>query len=400
MRKCVEKAKKKGIRIGAHTLTNFIQTHDPYITPVPDKRLARTGSQAATAAFEMGGTVVVKAQVHAGGRGKGGGVKIVESPGAAERAAEKMIGTNLVTFQTGPEGVPVNSVLVEEGLEIENELYLGMVIDGASKGVVVIASEAGGMNIEEVAETSPEKILQIPIDPVLGLQPFQGRRIAYGLNLGQEHIRPVTNLVQNLYQAFIETDASLVEINPLVITKDGKVLAADAKLDIDDDAIFRHKDLQEMRDVSQEDPLEVEARSSDINYVKLEGTVGCIVNGAGLAMATMDVTSSAGASPSNFLDIGGGADEEKVAKALNLVLSDDSVKAVLVNLFGGILRCDIAARGFLLAAEQQPAKVRPMVVRMLGTNSDEGREILSQSSLNVILVDTLGEAAAEIKKLA
>ena len=371
-----------------------------YGVPTPKSRLARTGSQAATAAFEMGGTVVVKAQVHAGGRGKGGGVKIVESPGAAEQAAEKMIGTNLVTFQTGPEGVPVNSVLIEEGIEIENELYLGMVIDGASKGVVVIASEAGGMNIEEVAETSPEKILQIPIDPVLGLQPFQGRKIAYGLNLGQEHIRPVATLVQNLYQAFIETDASLVEINPLVITKDGKVLAADAKLDIDDDAIFRHKDMQEMRDISQEDPLEVEARSSDINYVKLEGTVGCIVNGAGLAMATMDVTSSAGASPSNFLDIGGGADEEKVAKALNLVLSDDSVKAVLVNLFGGILRCDIAARGFLLAAEQQPNRVRPMVVRMLGTNSDEGREILSQSSLNVILVDTLGEAAAEIKKLA
>ena len=371
-----------------------------YGVPTPKSRLARTGSQAATAAFEIGGTVVVKAQVHAGGRGKGGGVKIVESPGAAERAAEKMIGTNLVTFQTGPEGVPVNSVLIEEGIEIENELYLGMVIDGASKGVVVIASEAGGMNIEEVAETSPEKILQIPIDPVLGLQPFQGRKIAYGLNLGQEHIRPVASLVQSLYQAFIETDASLVEINPLAITKDGKVLAADAKLDIDDDAIFRHKDLQEMRDVSQEDPLEVEAHSSDINYVKLEGTVGCIVNGAGLAMATMDVTSSTGASPSNFLDIGGGADEEKVAKALNLVLSDDSVKAVLVNLFGGILRCDIAARGFLLAAEQQPDKVRPMVVRMLGTNADEGRKILSQSSLNVILVNTLGEAAAEIKKLA
>lgn len=371
-----------------------------YGVPTPKSRLARTGSQAATAAFEIGGTVVVKAQVHAGGRGKGGGVKIVESPGAAEQAAEKMIGTNLVTFQTGPEGVPVNSVLIEEGIEIENELYLGMVIDGASNGVVVIASEAGGMNIEEVAETSPEKILQIPIDPVLGLQPFQGRKIAYGLNLGQEHIRSVTSLAQNLYRAFIETDASLVEINPLVITKDGKVLAADAKLDIDDDAIFRQKDIQEMRDISQEDPLEVEARSSDINYVKLEGTVGCIVNGAGLAMATMDVTSSAGASPSNFLDIGGGADEEKVAKALNLVLSDDSVKAVLVNLFGGILRCDIAARGFLLAAEQQPDRVRPMVVRMLGTNSDEGREILSRSSLNVTLVDTLGEAAAEIKKLA
>ena len=300
-----------------------------YGVPTPRGQLAKTGSQAATAAFDMGGTVVVKAQVHAGGRGKGGGVKIVESPGAAEQAAEAMIGTNLVTFQTGPEGVPVNSVLIEEGIDIATELYLGMVIDGASKGVVVIASEAGGMNIEDVAETTPEKIIQVPIDPVLGLQPFQGRKIAYGLNLAQEHIRPVTNLVQNLYRAFIETDASLVEINPLVITNDGKVLAADAKLDIDDDAVFRHKDIQEMADLSQEDPLEVEARSSDINYVKLDGTIGCIVNGAGLAMATMDVTSSAGASPSNFLDIGGGADEEKVAKALNLVLSDDSVKAVL-----------------------------------------------------------------------
>jgi len=371
-----------------------------YGIPVPQGKVARTPSQAATAAFDLGGTIVVKAQVHAGGRGNAGGIKVVQTPGAAEQAAAAMLGKNLTTFQTGPEGVPVENVLIEEGIEIENELYLGMVIDGASKGVVVIASEAGGMNIEEVAETSPEKILQIPIDPVLGLQPFQGRKIAYGLNLGQEHIRSVTSLAQNLYRAFIETDASLVEINPLVITKDGKVLAADAKLDIDDDAIFRQKDIQEMRDISQEDPLEVEARSSDINYVKLEGTVGCIVNGAGLAMATMDVTSSAGASPSNFLDIGGGADEEKVAKALNLVLSDDSVKAVLVNLFGGILRCDIAARGFLLAAEQQPDRVRPMVVRMLGTNSDEGREILSRSSLNVTLVDTLGEAAAEIKKLA
>ena len=284
-----------------------------YGVPTPKGQLAKTGSQAAAAAFDMDGTVVVKAQVHAGGRGKGGGVKIVESPGAAQQAAEAMLGTNLVTFQTGPEGVPVNSVLIEEGIDIETELYLGMVIDGASKGVVVIASEAGGMNIEEVAETTPEKIIQVPIDPVLGLQPFQGRKIAYGLNLGQEHIRAVTSLVQNLYRAFIETDASLVEINPLVVTRDGKVLAADAKLDIDDDAVFRHKDIQELADLSQEDPLEVEARLSDINYVKLDGTIGCIVNGAGLAMATMDVTSSAGASPSNFLDIGGGADEEKVA---------------------------------------------------------------------------------------
>ena len=360
-----------------------------YGIPTPKGQLAKTGSQAATAAFDMGGTVVVKAQVHAGGRGKGGGIKIVESPGAAEQAANALIGKNLVTFQTGLEGVPVNSVLVEEGIDIETELYLGMTIDGSSKGVVVIASEAGGMNIEEVAETTPEKIIQVPIDPVLGLQPFQGRKIAYALNLEQEYIRPIASLVQNLYKAFIETDASLVEINPLVITTDGKVLAADAKLDIDDDAIFRHRDIQEMADLSQEDPLEVEARSSDINYVKLDGTIGCIVNGAGLAMATMDVISSAGASPSNFLDIGGGADEEKVAKALNIVLSDNSVKAILVNLFGGILRCDIAAKGFLLAAEQQPDRIRPMVVRMLGTNADEGREILALSNLDIILVNTL-----------
>ena len=371
-----------------------------YGGPVPAGNIATTPEEAVEAATGIGGAVVVKAQAHTGARGKAGGVKVANSAEEAGTIAQEILGMNLVTNQTGPSGLPVNSVLIEEGIDIEKELYLGMAIDGASKGVVVIASEAGGMNIEEVAEMTPEKIIQVPIDPVLGLQPFQGRKIAYGLNLGQEYIRAVTSLIQNLYRAFIETDASLVEINPLVITKDGKVLAADAKLDIDDDAVYRQPDIQEMTDLSQEDPLEVEARSADINYVKLDGTIGCIVNGAGLAMATMDVTSSAGASPSNFLDIGGGANEEKVAKALNIVLSDDSVKAVLVNLFGGILRCDIAARGFLLAAEQQPDRIRPMVVRMLGTNSDEGREILAQSNLDIILVDTLGEAANEIKNLA
>ena len=371
-----------------------------YGVPIPKGTIARTPSQAAAAAFDIGGTIVVKAQVHAGGRGKAGGIRIVNSPGSAEQAASEILGTNLVTFQTGSNGVPVESVLIEEGLEIEKELYLGMVIDGATKGVVAIASAEGGMDIEEVAENTPAKIIQVPIDPVLGLQPFQGRKIAYSLGLQQGQIREAASLMQNLYQAFVSTDASLAEINPLVLTKDGHLLAADAKLNIDDDAIFRHKDIHAMFDHSQEDSLEVEAREYDINYVKLDGNIGCIVNGAGLAMATMDVTSSAGASPANFLDIGGGADEEKVSKALKIVLSDDNVRAILVNLFGGILRCDIAARGFVMAIKEVPDLSRPMIVRMLGTNSDEGREILSNSNLDVTLVETLEDAANAISQFS
>ena len=371
-----------------------------YGVPIPKGTIARTPSQAAAAAFDMGGTIVVKAQVHAGGRGKAGGIRIVNSPGSAEQAASEILGTNLVTFQTGSNGVPVESVLIEEGLEIEKELYLGMVIDGATRGVVAIASAEGGMDIEEVAENTPAKIIQVPIDPVLGLQPFQGRKIAYSLGLQQGQIREAASLMQNLYQAFVSTDASLAEINPLVLTKDGHLLAADAKLNIDDDAIFRHKDIHAMFDHSQEDSLEVEARAYDINYVKLDGNIGCIVNGAGLAMATMDVTSSAGASPANFLDIGGGADEEKVSKALKIVLSDENVRAILVNLFGGILRCDIAARGFVMAIKEVPDLSRPMIVRMLGTNSDEGREILSNSNLDVTLVETLEDAANAISQFS
>ena len=371
-----------------------------YGVPVPQGSVAKTPSQAAAAAFDMGGTVVVKAQVHAGGRGKAGGIKIVNSPMGAQKAAEQMIGTNLVTYQTGPEGVPIESVLVEESINIVNELYLGMVIDGTSKGVVVVASEAGGIDIEDVAKSSPEKILQIPIDPVLGMQAFQARKIAYWLGLSDDLVLRSTKIFQNLYSAFVETDASLLEINPLVITEDGDILSADAKFDIDDDAIFRQKNIGKMSDPAQQDILEVEAKAFDINYVKLDGNVGCIVNGAGLAMATMDVTSSAGASPANFLDIGGGADEKKVAKALKLVLSDDNVRVVLVNLFGGILRCDVAAKGFVMAIEEMPDRARPMVVRMLGTNSDEGRDILTRSNLNVTMVETLGEAADAITKLS
>ena len=371
-----------------------------YGIPVPRGKVARTPSQAATAAFDLGGTIVVKAQVHAGGRGNAGGIKVVNTPGAAEEAAASMLGTNLITHQTGPEGVPVQNVLIEEGLEVAEELYLGLVIDGSTKGVVVIASKSGGVNIEEVAENDPEKIIQIPIDPVLGLQGFQGRQIAYALGLSQKQVRIASSTLESLYRVFIDVDASLLEINPLVITTDGELVAADAKINIDDDAVYRHKNIQNMADPSQEDPLEVQARESDINYVKLDGNIGCIVNGAGLAMATMDVSSAAKAAPANFLDIGGGADEEKVAKALTLVLSDPNVKAVLVNLFGGILRCDIAARGFVMAIERNPELERPMVIRMLGTNSEEGREILASSSLKVTIVETLDEAAEAISKLS
>ncbi|KAA1295750.1 MAG: ADP-forming succinate--CoA ligase subunit beta [SAR202 cluster bacterium] len=371
-----------------------------YGIPVPRGKVARTPSQAATAAFDLGGTIVVKAQVHAGGRGNAGGIKVVNTPGAAEEAAASMLGTNLITHQTGPEGVPVQNVLIEEGLEVAEELYLGLVIDGSTKGVVVIASKSGGVNIEEVAENDPEKIIQIPIDPVLGLQGFQGRQIAYALGLSQKQVRIASSILESLYRVFIDVDASLLEINPLVITTDGELVAADAKINIDDDAVYRHKNIQNMADPSQEDPLEVQARESDINYVKLDGNIGCIVNGAGLAMATMDVSSAAKAAPANFLDIGGGADEEKVAKALTLVLSDPNVKAVLVNLFGGILRCDIAARGFVMAIERNPELERPMVIRMLGTNSEEGREILASSSLKVTIVETLDEAAEAISKLS
>ena len=368
-----------------------------YGVPIPKGRVATTPEEAAEITTELGGKAIVKAQVHAGGRGKAGGIKVVSSAEEAAQATKDLIGTTLVTFQTGPEGAPVGSVLVEELVDVETELYVGMAIDGATEGVVAIASSAGGMEIEEVAETTPEKLLRVSIDPVLGLQPFQGRRIAYGLGVDDSLVRPISALMDSIYKVFEESDCSLVEINPLGITTDGRVLAMDAKLNIDDDAVFRHRDLQPLRDTDQEDVLEVEARESSINYVKLDGDIGCIVNGAGLAMATMDVTHSAGAAPANFLDIGGGADEAKVARALSIVLSDPDVKTVLVNLFGGILRCDVAARGFLQAAEEAPDAMKPMIVRMLGTNSDEGREIMANSGLDVVLVDNLNQAADAIR---
>ena len=368
-----------------------------YGIPVPRGSVASTPPEAASIASDLGGNAVVKAQVHAGGRGKAGGIKVVPSPKEAEEAAQALLSTSLVTHQTGSEGVPVRSVLVEEAVEAERELYLGMVIDGAAEGVVAIASEAGGMEIEEVAAQAPEKVLHARVDPLLGLQPYQGRKLAYGLNLKPELVRPVAELIANLYKVFEAYDCSMAEINPLVVTADDRVLAVDAKLNFDDDALFRHSDVQDLHDPEQEDPQEVEAREYDISYVKLDGNVGCIVNGAGLAMATMDVVDAAGASAANFLDVGGGADEEKVAQALKIILSDPSVERVLVNIFGGILRCDVVARGLLMAAEGMPHALRPMVVRMLGTNAEEGRRLMSESSLDVTLVDGLNEAAEAIK---
>ena len=365
--------------------------------PVPRGRVASTAKEAREIAESLGDNSVVKAQVHAGGRGKAGGIKIVRSPAEAEDAAASLLGARLVTRQTSSEGVPVRRVLVEEALDVEKELYVGMVIDGSAGGVVVIASEAGGMDIEAVAEKTPEKVIRDTVDLMLGLQPFQARRIAYGLNMNSELVRPFGELLAHLYEVFTSNDCSLVEINPLVVTSDGRMVAADAKLSFDDDALYRHTELQELHDPEQEEPLEAEARQYGISYVRLDGTIGCLVNGAGLAMATMDVIRSSGAAPANFLDVGGKADEDKVAQALRIILSDSSVKAVLVNIFGGILRCDVVARGMMMATEAMPHAVRPMVVRMMGTNAEEGRELLAQSSLDVMLVDDLEEAADAIK---
>ena len=364
---------------------------------MPKGRVAITAQEARNVAEDLGGESVVKAQVHAGGRGKSGGIKVVSSAADAEQVAASMLDTKLITEQTRPEGVPVHSVLVEEVLRIESELYVSMVVDGAVGGVVAIASEAGGVDIEEVATQSPEKICRVEVDPMLGLQSYQGRSLAYDVNVKPELVRPFAALLANLYRIFEANDCSLAEINPLVITTDDKLLAADAKLSFDDDALYRHHELAKMRDIAQEEELEAQAREYGISYVKLDGEVGCIVNGAGLAMATMDITGDAGAAPANFLDVGGGADEDKVARALDIILSDPNVESVLVNIFGGILRCDVVARGLLMAAEAIPHAIRPMVVRMLGTNAEEGRKLLADSGLDVTLVNDFTEAAEAIK---
>ena len=367
-----------------------------YGIPVPEGGVASTPQEAREIAQRLGGKAVVKAQVHAGGRGKAGGIKVVDSPEAAEQAAASLLGTRIVTHQTGPEGVPVGKVLVEEVAPVERELYLGIVVDGSARAPVIIASEAGGMEIEEVAATSPEKILQVRVDPVVGFQPFMGRILAYGMHLPNDLVRPAASLIGNLYRVFAEEDASLAEINPLVLTSDQRLLALDAKVNLEDDALFRHAANRELQDPEQEDPLEVEAGKYDISYVKLDGDVGCMVNGAGLAMATMDIIKAAGAEPANFLDVGGGADEEKVAQAFKLIVTDPKVKRVLINIFGGILRCDVAARGIVQAYKDLNIQI-PIVVRMRGTNMDEGRQILQESGIAMHLVTDLKEAITQLQ---
>ena len=368
-----------------------------YGIEVPRGTVANTPEEARSATQELGGQAVVKAQVHAGGRGQAGGVKVVRSPGEAEEVARGYIGQNLVTRQTDAQGVPINSVLVEELADIQKELYVALTIDRGFRGPVMIVSASGGMDIEEVAATNPEDIHSEPIEPVLGLMPYQARRLVARLGLEGASARPATQVLNTLYRIFTENDCSLVEINPLIITGDDRVVALDAKLDVEDDSLFRHGDLRELRDRSQEDALEARASDMEIAYVNLEGSVGCLVNGAGLAMATLDVTNAAGAAPANFLDVGGGADEEKVASAVSIILSDPKVDRVLVNIFGGILRCDVAARGIVMAFDRLNSEL-PLIVRMLGTNVDEGKEILDASSLNVTFADTLTEAAQAIRQ--
>jgi len=361
--------------------------------PVPRGRLALTPAEAKAIAAELGGKVVIKAQVHAGGRGKGGGIKVASSPEEAEKLASQIIGMSLVTHQTGPEGKVVRKVLVEEVVDTARELYLGIIIDGAAGMPVIMASEAGGMDIEQVAATTPEKILKVYVDPATGFQPFHGRQMAFGLNLAPDQVRPAGDLIGGLYRAFIAKDSSLAEVNPMVVTPQGKLLALDAKMNFDDNALFRHKDIEALRDIDEENPLEVEAQQLGINnYIKLDGNIGCVVNGAGLAMATMDIIKLAGGEPANFLDIGTVNDPERVVGAFKLLVADPSVKAILFNIFGGMARADVIATGIVEAAKQMEIKV-PVVVRLEGTNAAEGEKILAQSPIQLVRAADLGEAA-------
>ncbi len=370
-----------------------------YGIPVPEASLATTPEEARAATEALGGRSVVKAQVHAGGRGKAGGVRLVDSPAAAAGAAAALIGTNLVTHQTSPSGAPVSSVMIAEQTAIVTELYLSVLVDAQLRTPVVMASQAGGVEIEQVAEESPEKIIRVVTDPVFGLWPYQARDIALALGVPPALVRPTTALISNLFKLFVENDCTLVEINPLVITEDEQVVALDSKVDIEDDALFRHPDLAKLVDPSQDDELERRARSAGLSYVKLDdGSVGCMVNGAGLAMATMDITLRAGTNPANFLDVGGGAQEETIAEAFDIIVSDPDVKAVLVNIFGGILRCDIAARGLVIGAHQSGSNL-PIVVVMRGTNAEEGIEILRGSDLNVTFAEDLSEAAPTVARV-
>ncbi|HTM39713.1 MAG TPA: ADP-forming succinate--CoA ligase subunit beta [Terriglobales bacterium] len=370
-----------------------------YGVAVPQGEVATTREQAEAAAqklFQQGAQgVVVKAQIHAGGRGKGGGVKIAKSVAEAAEIAGRMLGMKLVTHQTGPEGKEVHRLLIEETLPIERELYLGIVLDRAAARTVFMASAAGGMEIEQVAAENPEAIIKEYIDPGTGLLGYQARKLAFGLGLAPQQIGQASQFMTGLYRAFEDTDASLMEINPFITTKDGRLFALDAKINFDDNALFRHKDIKELRDASEEDPLEVEASKYALNYIKLDGNVGCMVNGAGLAMATMDIIKYAGGMPANFLDVGGGANAEQVTHAFEILLMDKNVRAVLINIFGGILRVDTLANGLVEAARKTNIQL-PIVLRLEGTNVEKGREILKESGINFIVADTMKDAAEKV----
>ena len=369
-----------------------------YNVPVPNGVLISSKSEAAKAAKKVGTkVVVVKAQIHAGGRGKGGGVKLAKSPAEAEQHAGNIIGMTLVTPQTGAEGRLVKKVLIEEGMTIAKELYMGILVDRETSQVLIMASEAGGMEIEEVAAKTPEKIIKVTVDPITEVQPYLARKIAFALNLEGAALKAVIPFIINLYDAFVKEDCSMLEINPLVITSDDRVLALDAKVDIDDNAMYRHKDTQSYRDLDEEDPTEVEASKFHLNYIKLDGNIGCMVNGAGLAMSTMDIIKLSGGEPANFLDVGGGADEEMIENGFRILISDKAVKGIFINIFGGILRCDVLARGVVAATKKLHIKI-PIVVRMEGTNMEEGHKILKDSGLNFLIGNGMKDGAQKVVK--
>lgn len=370
-----------------------------YQVDVPRGKVAFTPEEAEWNARELGGQVfVVKAQIHAGGRGKGGGVKIARTLPEVKSFASQMLGMKLVTHQTGPQGKMVQRLLIEEGIDILKELYLGIVLDRSVSKLVFMASTEGGMEIEKVAAEKPQAIIKEYVDPQVGMQTFQARKIAFGLGLSGNQIKNAVNFILSLYQAFVDTDASLAEINPLVVTRDGRVLALDAKMNFDDSALFRHPEILEMRDLHEEDPLEIEASKFKLNYIKLNGDVGCMVNGAGLAMATMDIIKLAGSMPANFLDVGGGANVETVKNGFKIILSDANVKAILINIFGGIVRCDRVAQGIIEAAQSVKIHV-PMVIRLAGTNALEAADLLRQSDMHFEVAETLQEAAKKVVKV-
>ena len=367
-----------------------------YGVPVPKGRVAETSEEARKIAEEIGAkSIVVKAQIHAGGRGKGGGVRVVRSPQEAEKAAKEILGMKLITPQTGPAGRIVRKVLIEEGVNIKEELYLGVVIDRSQASPVIMASREGGVEIEKVAAEAPEKIIKEWVDPSVGLRPFQANKIGYGLGLEPNQIGPVRSVISGLYKAFYEKDCLLAEINPLVLTGEGGFIALDAKMNFDDNGLFRHKEVGTLRDVNEEAPLEIEALRYNLNYIKLDGNVGCMVNGAGLAMATMDIIKLAGAEPANFLDVGGGATVEMVKNGFKILMSDPGVKAVLINIFGGILRCDTLAKGVIEAVSEVKVNV-PIVVRLEGTNVEEGRKLLNSSGLRFTVAVGMKEAAEKV----